>query len=240
MTEPRAYTAMHVTREGTQEEQLYLVQEELLSVYIQGDPYNALARTPGDEEELLAGMCFVDGLIEGPGDIASLTFSGDRNRAQVQLADERYRSVLPLLQDRVAPQPAALKGERFPLTLDDALHLTETLSRHQQLRRKTLATHGVALFDSNLELLTVKEDLGRHNAFDKAIGDLVLRSRRQEARIAVLSSRIASELVLKALRLGVSMVLSVSRPTEGALTLARQGNLGLACLARGEGFYRFN
>lgn len=238
----RAYPAQHVTNQGSREEELYLVPEETLVVRVQGHPYAAVARTPGDEEELVAGMCFVDSLIEGQEDLASLTFSDDRNLAQVQLSEARYREVLPILQDKAALRHSQLvprAGGHFPLILDDALHLVEVLSQHQELRRKTLATHGVAIFDGSLELLTVKEDLGRHNAFDKAIGDLILRSLRQEARIAVLSSRIASELVIKALRLGVSMVLSVSRPTEGALALARQGHLGLACLSRDGGFYLF-
>ncbi len=243
----RTYPTQHTTSSGTVEESLCLVPEEILAIHVQGQPYAALARTPGDEEELIAGMCFSDGLIEVAQDFASLSFfpSGDRNQAQVWLSERRYQEVLPIIQDRKALRSAlSPMGQRekhdINPTLDQVLHLADVLSQHQVVRARTFATHAAALFDQDLELLSIKEDLGRHNAFDKAIGDLLLQSRIHEARVVMLSSRVASELVVKALRLGLSMVVSVSRPTEGALALAKQGGLSLVCLSKSGGCYRFS
>lgn len=247
MTPTETYAVTHVTPQGVVEVRLALVPEVLLTVHVQGRPYASQARTPGHEEELVTGMCFVDGLIDTPADLASLDFfpAGDRNRAEVCLTETRHRRVLPLLEDRTAlrhpaPMPSPRKPEPVSLSCQQVQHLTEALSNHQKLRAATAASHAVGLFDATLQPLSVMEDLGRHNAFDKAIGDLVLQNRLGEARIAMLSSRVAAELMQKALRAGVSLVLSYSRPTERALLLAREGGVGLACLSRDGGYYRFN
>ena len=239
------HRAQHLSSTGASAIDLCLVSEEILAIHLQGQPYVALARTPGEEEELIAGVCYSDGLVQGPEDFATLDFfpSGNRNQAEVQLSPRRYQEVLPLIRDRIALRQAATSAARpkdFPLGLKEVLRLVDVLCEHQKIRARTHATHGIALFDRDLELLAIKEDLGRHNAFDKAIGSLVLGARVQEARVAMLSSRVATELVVKALRLGLSMVVSVSRPTEGALALAKRGGLSLACLAQDGGCYVFS
>jgi FdhD protein len=85
----------------------------------------------------------------------------------------------------------------------------------------------------------VAEDVGRHNALDKAIGRLFLDRRLDEAVFLTLSSRISYELVQKAARARVQVILAFSRPTSLAVELASELNMTLACLADSAGLYIF-
>jgi len=102
-----------------------------------------------------------------------------------------------------------------------------------------MASHAAALFNSDVDLLAVAEDVGRHNALDKVIGKLFLAERLAEACLLVLSSRSSYELIQKAGRARIPIVLSVSRPTAMAVALAEQLNMTLACLSHGKGLYIF-
>jgi FdhD protein len=89
-------------------------------------------------------------------------------------------------------------------------------------------------------LLSVGEDVGRHNGLDKAIGRLFLEHRLEAAKVVALSSRVSYELVQKAARARIPIVLGVSRPTRLAVALANDLNMTLATWARPNGLYLFS
>jgi FdhD protein len=120
-----------------------------------------------------------------------------------------------------------------------ALECLENLPQQQPLRDKTRASHAAALYSSNFKLLSVAEDVGRHNALDKAIGRLFLDRRLDEAVLLTLSSRISYELVQKAARARIQVILAFSRPTSLAVELASELKMTLACLADHTGLYIF-
>jgi FdhD protein len=120
-----------------------------------------------------------------------------------------------------------------------ALECLENLPQHQSLRDKTRASHAAALYSSDFKLLSVAEDVGRHNALDKAIGKLFLDRRLDEAILLTLSSRISYELVQKAAQARIQVILAFSRPTSLAVELASELNMTLACLADPAGLYIF-
>jgi FdhD protein len=120
-----------------------------------------------------------------------------------------------------------------------ALECLENLSRYQPLRDKTRASHAAALYSSDFKLLSVAEDVGRHNALDKAIGKLFLDRTLEKAVLLTLSSRISYELVQKAARARIPIILAFSRPTSLAVELASGLNMTLACLSDNTGLYIF-
>ena len=107
------------------------------------------------------------------------------------------------------------------------------------MRKKTRASHAAALYSTDLKLLSVAEDVGRHNALDKAIGKLFLDRRLESASLLILSSRVSYELVQKAARARISIIFAVSRPTSLAVELASKLNMTIACLAEDSGLYIF-
>jgi FdhD protein len=115
----------------------------------------------------------------------------------------------------------------------------EHLGDHQPLRRRTRAAHAAAIYDEGYRLLCLAEDVGRHNALDKAVGRLFLDRRLPSAAFMLLSSRISYELVQKAARARIPVVAAISRPTELAVNLATSLKMTLACRAQGSGLYVF-
>jgi FdhD protein len=120
---------------------------------------------------------------------------------------------------------------------DSACDCLAGLSDHQALRKATRASHAAAIFDAGLNLLATGEDVGRHNALDKVIGELFLDRRLDRAAVLVLSSRISYELVQKAARARIPIVLAKSRPTALALDLAERLNMTMASALRPYGLY---
>ena len=246
------------TDNGAAARDLDLIGEEPLAIRIQGIPYGVIMRTPGDEIAHAAGFCLGEGLVDAPEDIAAVggCDGTDANVVTVTLRESRRKKVAPLLDRRgfVSQTSCGICGReviddilRFvpPLTdrvrirPEDALIRADRLPGIQPLRRQTRASHAAALFDSSLSLISVAEDVGRHNALDKAVGKAFLDRRLPDACLLVLSSRISYELVQKAARARIPVVLAVSRPTSLAVKVAEALHLTLACLAKDSDLYVF-
>ncbi len=235
-----------------------LIREEPLAIRIQGKPYSVVMRTPGDELPHAAGFCLAEGIVDTPDDFASLAFCDgrDTNVITITLNQSRRDKISHLLERPrfISQTSCGLCGKEIvkdlyqkihPLTdnaktdIKKALCCLEKLSDHQPLRHKTRSSHAAALYSSDFELLSVAEDVGRHNALDKAVGRLFLDHRLCAASLLILSSRISYELVQKAARARIPIILAISRPTSLAVELASQLNMTLACLAKGCGLYIF-
>lgn len=107
-----------------------------------------------------------------------------------------------------------------------------TMRQHQRLFSHTGGTHAAALFNSRGALLATAEDLGRHNALDKAIGHCLLHGRPTAASCAVLSGRISLEMILKAARAGIEVMAAVSAPSSLAIEVAQRNNITLCGFVR--------
>lgn len=235
-----------------------LLREEPLSVRIQGNPYSVMMRTPGDEIALVAGFCLTEGIIDSAKDYISLAFCDgeDTNVVAVTLKPDRRDKISKILDRRgfISQTSCGLCGKEIiedlfqiikPLEDDvridskKALSCLENIIQHQPLRKQTRAAHAAVLYSSQFEFLAAAEDVGRHNALDKVIGNVLLDGILDQACLLILSSRISYELVQKAARARIPIILAISRPTALAVQLAAKLNITLATLADGPGLYIF-
>lgn len=214
-------------------------------------------RTPGSDMELVAGLLLAEGIVDGPDDLVALTTcAGDEAPG-----DQRYNVVMTTL--RGAPRQLgreralvtssacgvcgtasidALLAVGWPaLSSDITVPLSWALSLPGQLRAQqrsfdqTGAVHGAALATAGGSLVVVREDVGRHNAVDKVLGWAMLRRLLPMSKAAlVVSGRVSFEIVQKALRAGVPMVVAVSGATSLAVELAERSGLTLVGFVRGE------
>lgn len=238
-----------------------LIGEEPLSIRIQGKPYSVMMRTPGEEIALAAGFCLSEGIIDHPDDIGSIGFcdGSDSNTVTVTLNKSRLEAISSETSPRylerrgfISQTGCGLCGKEIvddlyqtihpiederKIDIRKALKCLDQLSRHQPLREHTGAAHAAALFDANYAMLCIAEDVGRHNALDKAVGKLFLEKKLGEVSLLVMSSRISYEIVQKAARARIPVIFAISRPTALAVELASQLNMSLACLAKGSGLY---
>ncbi|MDI6687083.1 MAG: formate dehydrogenase accessory sulfurtransferase FdhD [Desulfobacterales bacterium] len=224
-----------------------LINEQPLSILVQGKPYCIIMRTPGDELQHVAGFSLYEELVDIPDDLTSLSFKddADTNVVAVTLSESRKNKISHLLKGQNKNTVDNFYQSIPPMTdgiiidVKSVVNCLEELPRHQPLRSDTHAAHAAALYNSDFELLSVAEDVGRHNAVDKAIGKLFLDNTLNRASLLILSSRISYELVKKAARARIPIMLAMSRPTSIAVEIATKLNMTLACLAKGSGLYIF-
>lgn len=235
-----------------------LLAEEPLSIRVQGNPYAVVMRTPGDEIAHAAGFCLAEGIVESPEDLAGLAFCNgeDTNTVAVTLKEARRNRIPQILERRgyISQTSCGLCGKEIiedlyqiirpmanhtRLNVQKVLTCLNRLSDHQPLRRKTRAAHAAVIYNAQYERLSAAEDVGRHNALDKAVGMLFLDGRLKEAAFLTLSSRISYELVQKTARARIPVILAVSRPTSLAVELAARLNMTMACRADESGLLVF-
>jgi len=247
---PIISTNVHRLKNGEMiPEEASVVVEEPLAILVDGVNYAVAMRTPGDDLTLAAGFCLAEGLIDGCDDIGSIQACDSEEKNEVSLtrvgdrpAPQRgVRHVVAsscglcgreLIEDVVKRIPPIESTTR--VSASEILSLGERLRESQKLFVPTGGAHAVALFDANLTLLSVAEDVGRHNAFDKAVGGLLLDGNLSDAEIAVLSGRCGFEMVQKAARAGIAMVASVSAPTGLAIDFAQTVGIALIGFVRKE------
>ena len=234
-----------------------LSTEEPLEVRVGGEAVTVTMRTPGADFDLVAGFLVTEGIIGSAAEIAAMKrcahatdSAGEFNVVDVRLRAPRDPDVVPRrfyttsscgLCGR-ASIDAVRTRSRFevagdPLTVTPALlaGLPETLRREQRAFARTGGLHAAALFDSEGRAQCVREDVGRHNAFDKVIGWAATQQRLPLTGCILLASGRASfELVQKALMAGVPMICAVSAPSSLAVELAADAGMTLVGFLRGE------
>ena len=225
-----------------------IIVEEPLSIRIDGEPYSLVMRSPGDEKAHVAGFCLSEGIIDHFEDLLTISFCMEAgvNVATVTLTPQRRDKIADILDRRgfISQTSCGICGKEMAddirqiltpnadqtrLTIEEIFQCVKLLPESQALYRKTRAAHAALVLDKSLSPLGFAEDVGRHNALDKAIGQVVLDNKLPFATLGVMSSRLSYELVQKAARAQLEILIGISRPTALAIDLARSVNMTLAC-----------
>ena len=242
---------------GLHDETHELIAEEPLAIRIEGKPYAVVMRTPGDETYHAAGFCLAEGIIDTPDDIKTIGLcdDGDTNVITVTLEHDRKSKVSALLERKgfVSQTSCGICGKELindmmqvisavknetKINILQVLKCVDSLTDFQPIYKRTRGSHAAMILNSSLDVLSTAEDVGRHNALDKAIGK-VFMERSEDAYMAILSSRISYEMVQKAARAGLAVVIGMSRPTALAVNLGKTLNMSLASVKK-EGLMIFS
>jgi FdhD protein len=214
-------------------------------------------RTPGNDEELAAGLLFAEGVLEEPRDLRALDRPTDpRIDAELKanvliatLASEAFVRAGKLQRGTVMGSACGVCGktsienviptDRPPLSSSATVspellfRLPERLRERQSLFARTGGLHAAGLFSLAGELLEVREDIGRHNATDKLVGTFLMRGELPLSdRLLMVSGRTGFEIVQKAFAAGIPIVASVSAPSSLAVALAETGGVTLVGFLR--------
>ena len=236
----------------------YLVAEEPLEIRINGRPLTVTMRTPGNDLELAAGFLFTEGMIKTREEIASIEHGTAENKeasgnvVEVQLAGAEFepdrmqrnffvasscgicgKASIDAVRVRgiPAPDPSFRFNSELLCTLPDKLRAAQTIFG------RTGGLHAAGLFNSEGELIAVREDVGRHNAVDKIAGWALQEGRLPLSKYALMvSGRGGFEIIQKALVAGLPLVASVSAPSGLAVRTARELGLTLVGFLRGRRF----
>jgi FdhD protein len=206
-----------------------VVREQPLTLYVNGDRFLTLLCSPFNLEALVVGYLWMEKVIEGVSDIASLEVSEIDGRADVTLKRPVTLPTERILTSGCGGGITFRIDPRLFQPLHSTLRITppELAARLKDLfgaavhYRASRGIHGAALTDGQ-SLLVIAEDVGRHNAVDKVKGEALLRGIPTADRILLSTGRVSSEMLLKASRMAVPLVASRTSPTEMAVALAEQ------------------
>jgi FdhD protein len=235
----------------------YLAAEEPLEMRSGSYSLGVTLRTPGNDEELVAGFLFTEGIISRRDDLLSVRMPGERDPernlvrvtldSSVQLAPNsaarRFsagsacgvcgKASITQLRRRGLRRPKAA----IPFDPEMICRLPQRLREAQDVFRRTGGLHAAALFNSSGDLLVLREDIGRHNAVDKTIGWALLSGRLPLSdHVLLVSGRGGFEIVQKSIAAGIPLLASVSAPSSLAVQLARELGLTLVGFLRGRRF----
>jgi FdhD protein len=236
-----------------------LAAEEPVEIRVGGEVLTITMRTPGDDFDLAAGFLHAEGVVNRRDDIARISYgrgpdgTPTGNVVEVTLrrqelvdfgALQRHfaatsscgicgRTSIDAMRARETPPP----NPHFRIEPELLIRLPELLRSAQRVFGRTGGLHAAGLFDVNGKLMLVREDIGRHNAVDKAIGDSLLHGCLPlSERLLLVSGRGGFEIVQKALVAGVPILASVSAPSSLAVQMARAGGLTLVGFLRDRRF----
>lgn len=213
-------------------------------------PIAVLMRTPGMETELATGFCLTEGILLHPDELRAVEqIDGDRYLLElsegVTVDPEQFRRNTYTTSSCGVCGKASIDAVRIAarplpsgpvLDRSDIPRLIEGLRRTQSIFDVTGGLHGAALVTPDGRIEASAEDVGRHNAVDKAVGMLARRRWPLGEVILVISGRISFEIAQKAAVAGVPIVVGVSAASSLAVELADELGLTLVGFARGESF----
>jgi len=241
---PYSTAAVEVLRlpAGDTERDLLAV-EEPLEIRIGGRPVAVTMRTPGHDEELALGFCLSEGLqpteARLPDDLAANIVEVDAPGFDpAGLQRSFYTTSSCGVCGKGALEAVAVDAPRVESTLPVTAELVSSLPEHLRAAQPAFAAtgglHATGLFDPAGELLCLREDVGRHNAFDKVVGWAFTNGRLPLAdALLCVSGRISFELVQKAAVAGCPILVAVGAPSSLAVELAADRGVTLCGFVRG-------
>jgi len=218
-----------------------------LSVAINGIPYTVTMQTPGFEKDLVRGLLYAENIYRQPGphppmDVTDIDDQGFITGINIRIPEDQVLKDFAGTRNVISASSCGLCGKTSleddtaqPIIheglLDPAIvgMMFDQMSDAQKSFQQSGGTHAAGIFTIEGELLSLREDIGRHNAVDKTIGDLLNRGILHEARCLTVSGRISYEIVSKARAVGIPFLASVSAPSSLAVETAE--NCGMTLLA---------
>ncbi|MDR7079319.1 FdhD protein [Neobacillus niacini] len=245
-------TSQNIVRYNGQsffEEEDDIAVETALTIILDGKEFATMVCTPSEWNELVVGFLASEGVIRLYQDIESLHIDEDKGFAYVELVNKHCNQKdfhskrfigsccgksrqFYFHNDMKTAKTVMTKLTVTPEQCKDLMKQLQESSSHFQ---QTGGVHNAALCTSDGIILS-RTDIGRHNALDKLFGYCIINRISIKDKIIAFSGRISSEVLLKAAKIGVGIILSKSAPTNLALDLAEELGITAVGFIRGNGF----
>jgi FdhD protein len=225
-------------------------QEVAVGLSFDGRPHTVLMATPDDVADLARGFTVTEAVARAEdildvevtetdlGILADIKLKPGAIQRKARPRTLEGRSSCGLcgvqrLADAVRPLPRLESGAQ--VSHQAIQRAVDALGEVQALGRLTRATHAAAFADAEGALVLIREDVGRHNALDKMVGAMAREGRDASGGFVLVTSRCSFEMVEKTVRMGCSILVAVSAPTDLAIRRAEEAGLTLVALARADG-----
>ena len=225
------------------------------------DSISITMRTPKNDEDLIVGLLFCEGIISKKSEIEKIEFLGDKvgkfkiqNKIQITLTNGENLDIKHLRRNFLTNSSCGVCGKtsmdsleiicktkinkEYPKIKSSLItEIPNILRQNQSEFSKTGGIHASALFSSSGEPLVIREDVGRHNALDKVIGHSFKKSLFDtKNQFIACSGRLSFELVQKSLMANIGLLMGVGAPTSLAIDLAKRFDMTLIGFVKSDSF----
>jgi FdhD protein len=252
----RKYQGLKVVPDAILPVNDYLTVEEAMAITINGKSFTVTMRTPGDELELVRGLLYSEDIYRNK-EVNPEVLEMEKNemgyisKVHLQIPVESlgngYKNSRSLLsvsscgicgkQELIDIVPEAqIDTGKLKIGLPEITKMYAILEKGQVQFEKSGGIHAAAIFNKQHEILSLKEDIGRHNAVDKAIGDLLLAKNIKRAEFMLVSGRVSYEIITKAFAARIPFLAAVSAPSSLAVDYAKELGITLMGFCREKKF----
>jgi len=231
-----------------------LVIEAPLQININNEPYTVVMRTPGSDEALIKGLLYAEDICKKNEDLKlSIVKAKEDYSAVINVSIRKEKLGKGYLNKRtlLSISSCGICGKKELKDLEvtgGSLKKEDTMGFEffvyivgfmflkmkelQNTFKVTGGSHACAIFNKKNELLTIQEDIGRHNAVDKCIGNLISNSKLKEAKYMLVSGRVSYEIVSKAFLAKIPFIIAVSACSSLAVDFAKEFGICLIGFSR--------
>ena len=228
-----------------------LTVEEALQININNNAFTVSMRTPGNDESLVRGLLHSENVINDSNFIPNYTVVGDLTDSQtkinVEIPEDKLGSGYSNSRSLLSVSSCGICGKT---ELKDIEFNGEKLNENKKIETKLIhrlfdkmhtkqhdfkesgGTHAAAAFTLTGDLISSMEDIGRHNAVDKVIGNLIIFNSLENAKILTVSGRISYEIVVKCFKARIPFLAAVSAPSSLAVDYAKELGITLFAFCR--------
>ncbi len=253
MNVTKKYIIKKYQNEEVDEVEDLVVCEYPLTIFLNDQEFITLLCSPKSLKNLSIGFLYSEGIIKSASDIDSINIDEKMGYAYIKIGNVS-KFAKQLYGKRVITTGCgkgsifynaldSLKCKQFKNNLDidykKLLDIMKLFNKKSELFLETGGVHSVGLIDGD-EILYFEEDIGRHNALDKIIGNCLIDNVNIEDKAIITSGRITSEIVLKCAKLGIGCIISRSAPTNLAIDTGKKLNIEIIGFARGNKLNVYN
>ena len=224
---------LRVTEEGKSYSEDMVAREFPLTIILNNQELVTLLCSPTNLEYLAVGFLSSEGLIRGREEIKKVVLDDQRGVLKVEtVEDKEFAPGFPFKRYITSGggRGASLYGaadatgltkveSQTEISAQVILALMHEFQHRSQVYRLTRGVHSAALCDTK-SILIFSQDIGRHNAIDKILGECILENIRTDGQVIMTSGRVSSEILLKAAKRNIPIVISKAAPTNVAVKLA--------------------
>ncbi|APG64166.1 formate dehydrogenase family accessory protein FdhD [Tenacibaculum todarodis] len=246
------YQSIKITANKSSKLEDTLVIEAPLQININNEAYTVVMRTPNNDIELIRGLLFAEDIYKGKEGFLTETIEEKKDFStiiNVIIPKEKLgkgylnkRTLLSVSSCGICGKKELSDIEISGEKLVNSTSFLQTEIKYMFLKMKELqntfhssgGSHAAAIFNKNREILVIKEDIGRHNAVDKSIGELLLKNNLKEASILLVSGRVSYEIVSKAFFAKIPIIVAVSACSSLAVDFAKEFGICLIGFSRND------
>ncbi len=249
-----SFKAVKYNKSQYREVEDVLTNESALQILVNGSPFSVTMRTPGSEKDLVRGLLFAENAYEKLNSIFRYTtveldddgvpavVNVDLEASELAAGFTSKRNITSVSSCGICGKEDLSAIELCGDALEDPVIFKSTeimtmfgkMAEVQHAFLNSGGCHAAAAFDSKGEMMSLKEDIGRHNAVDKVVGQLLNENRLSHAKVILVSGRVSFEIVSKAHRAKIPILAAISAPSSLAVTTSRHFGITLLGFCRGD------